>query len=209
MKLSGKQLAQAIALAGLEGMSRSEVVKEFAERGIAVAPGSVGRALSRARGTWEGGDSPTNLLKSSNESIVRYTGTTLDGKELPDPRRQYLVNGEVVGGLDLQTQLNSILDSKTGGKGFAATVEHLLGTANDQLQNGDPKNFTRQGFWGIVESLYFSGISDHDDGLATGKAEEIINEYAFQLGQLDGVPEVEELYREVGTLSLEEAFALI
>ena len=94
MKLTGKQLVFIIVEAGLESLSRRELVDALADQGYDVSPGSAGRALSQARGTWSG----SSTLSVEN-GVLFERGAPLEG--VPQPDKNYLSGGELMGGGDI------------------------------------------------------------------------------------------------------------
>jgi hypothetical protein len=92
---TGRQLVQIIKLAGLESNTRSEIVELFAERGFVVSPGSAGRALSRARGSWS-----SDKIFGETDGIFYERGAKVG--YLPLSTETYVnANGDLVGGGDI------------------------------------------------------------------------------------------------------------
>jgi hypothetical protein len=95
MSFTGRQLVQIIKLAGLENNTRSEIVEMFAERGFTVPPGSAGRALSRARGSWS-----SDQIFGESDGIFYERGAKVN--YLPLSTETYITpEGELIGGGDV------------------------------------------------------------------------------------------------------------
>jgi hypothetical protein len=98
MSFTGRQLVQIIKLAGLEDSTRSQIKEMFAERGFTVPAGTIGRALSRARGTWT-----NDQIFGQSAGIFFERGRRVD--YLPRSTETYSTpEGELIGGGDVLSE---------------------------------------------------------------------------------------------------------
>lgn len=195
MSISGKNLLEIILLAGLQDERPADIRREFLMLGFDVPRGSLSRALSQARGTWQGGGfgftaGDAYFRKGDRaylEDIEEYiTYSTPQGIISGADMLQFMPHEALEYGLSNKPEniINAIIEKRDDDEGIGGALG--------------------RGYYGLIDFFYMKQGGDSD---AIALAQSLILEMEIFINEYFPANEVIEV--PVGELSLSEAIGIV